>query len=92
MTELRYRRTPRALNRTVGPEVVLAAADREGFDVLPGTAAAVWILLDEPATLVTVAEKLSALYDTTADRIAADVAPLLDELVDRGWLEQLDAD
>ena len=90
MSETRYRRAPRALHRTVGHEVLLAAADRDGIDVLPGTAATLWILLDQPASRETLTEELAAIYATPAHRVSADVTPLLDELVRRGWLEQFD--
>jgi Coenzyme PQQ synthesis protein D (PqqD) len=74
----------------VGDEVLLAAADRDGVDVLPGTAATLWILLDQSASLETLTEELAAVYETPSHRVSIDVAPLLDELVRRGWLEQLD--
>jgi hypothetical protein len=90
LSETRYRRAPRALHRTVGHEVLLAAADRDGVDVLPGTAATLWVLLDQPASLGTLTAELAAIYKTPAHRVSTDVAPLLDELVRRGWLEQLD--
>jgi hypothetical protein len=92
MSGSRYRRSPEALFRTAGREVLLASADREGFDVLPDTAAAVWVLLDEPASVASLSDELAALYGMPADRIASDVRPLLDELVRRGWLDRVDAD
>jgi Coenzyme PQQ synthesis protein D (PqqD) len=58
--------------------------------MLPGTAATLWILLDKPATLEALSEELAAIYETPTHRVTADVAPLLDELVGRGWLELLD--
>jgi hypothetical protein len=92
MTGQRYRRSPAALHRTVGHEVLLAEADRDGFDVLPGTAASVWTLLEEPATLPELSHELARTYGTPVERIATDVEPLLDELVRRGWLERIDDD
>jgi hypothetical protein len=92
MTGQRYRRSPAALHRTVGQEVLLAGTDRDGFDVLPDTAAAVWTLLDEPATLPGLSDELARTYGTPVQRIAADVGPLLDELVRRSWLERIDED
>jgi hypothetical protein len=92
MTGQRYRRSSAALHRTVGHEVLLAGADREGFDALPGTAASVWTLLEEPATLPELSDELARTYGRPVERIAADVEPLLDELVRRGWLERIDED
>jgi type IV secretory pathway TrbD component len=92
MTGQRYRRSPAALHRTVGHEVLLAGADRESFDVLPGTAASVWTLLEKSATLPELSDELARTYGTPVERIVADVAPLLDELVRRGWLERIDED
>lgn len=90
MRGIRYRRAPQALHRIVGNEVLLAAADRESVDVLPGTAATLWLLLDRPASLESLSEELASIYETPVHRVTADVEPLLDELIGRGWLELLD--
>jgi Coenzyme PQQ synthesis protein D (PqqD) len=90
MNEIRYCRAPKALHRAVGHEVLLAAEDRDGVEMLPGTAATLWMLLDRPASLGSLTEELSSIYETPARRVSADIAPLLDELVGRGWLELID--
>jgi Coenzyme PQQ synthesis protein D (PqqD) len=90
MREIRYRRAPKALHRSAGHEVLLAAADRDVIDLLPGAAATLWSLLDRPASLETLTEELSFIYETPVQRVTADVAPLLDELVRREWLELVD--
>jgi hypothetical protein len=89
MTEQRYRRSPAALSRTVGSEVLLASTDRESFDVLPGTAATIWALLGEPTSTRELADELASLYDVPAERAAADMGSLLEELLERGWVERI---
>jgi hypothetical protein len=89
MSEPRYRRSAAALTRTVGSEVLLASPRHDAVDVLPGTAAAVWELLNEPASAPELSRELSSLFGVGAERVAEDIAPLLEELVERGWLERV---
>jgi coenzyme PQQ synthesis protein D (PqqD) len=91
MSDPRFRRSPAALFRTAGSEVLLASADRDGVDLLPGTAAAVWLLLEEPASLAHLSEDLAELYAMPVERVVEDVEPLVDELTRRGWVERVDA-
>ena len=88
MTEVRYLRSPAALTRSVGDQVLLASADRDEVDVLSGTASVVWRLLEEPRTLGGLVEMLSAAYRAPRDVIGVDVRALLEDLVGRGWLER----
>ena len=70
---------------TIDGVVVLVPSADEPV-VLGGPAAAVWHLLEHPTSLGVLCQRLTALYDVSASRIVADVAPLLDELDGRGVL------
>jgi hypothetical protein len=88
----RLTRSPSALFREVGEEVLLADVAGEGFDALSGAATAVWALL---AGLRTRAELVAALadrYGVSEESIEADVNRLLDELHRRGWIQEVPAD
>jgi len=87
----RFVRSPGALSRRVGGEVLLAAPGRGDIDRLSDSAGAVWSLLDEPRTMPGVVGSLSEAYGIAPERIAADVEALVDDLVRRGWVEEIAA-
>lgn len=89
MTEARFVRSPRALFRSVGAEVLVTAPDREDVDRLSPTAGAVWSLLGEPRTLSTLVDDLADAFGAPRERIAADVRVLVTDLVRRGWVEEV---
>jgi hypothetical protein len=82
----RLHRAQEALFRSAGGDVYLAAADREGFDRLSGSAATAWMLLDEAPTFAELVRELAGLHDATAEEIEPEIRSLLDELVRRGWV------
>ena len=58
--------------------------------VLQGSAGVLWDLLAEPVTLERLSEQLAARYgDVEASQVAADVAPVLHQLVDVGVIDEL---
>jgi hypothetical protein len=71
----------RVLVRRVGDLTDEGCADLIGF------AAAVWVALDEPASL---AELGARLADADIDSIDADLVDAVAALVERGWTEQID--
>ncbi|HEX4865445.1 MAG TPA: PqqD family protein [Acidimicrobiales bacterium] len=78
----RWVRSPETLWRCAGGTLVLLP---QGDDdrtpvVVSGSAALVWELLATPITLPELASRLSQLCDTSAQVIASDLAPLLDQL------------
>jgi hypothetical protein len=89
MTEPRYRRSPRALHRVVGEEVLLASPDREGIDILTGPAAAVWRSLEDVTSARELADSLGATLRVPSSEVLSGIEPLLDTLSQRGWVEVL---
>lgn len=86
----RYRRSPTVLARSVGDEVVLARADGDGFEVLEGTAGAVWAVLEEPVTTDEIVSALSRAFEAPREVIENDVDALLRELTARGMIQAID--
>ena len=60
-----------------------------GDDVvkLAGTGAALWAELDEPIRFHAVCAALARTHDANAERIASDLAPVIDELADKAVVQ-----
>jgi hypothetical protein len=69
-------------------ELVLLGPASERYVGLDPVAADVWAALETPRTLADLAAVLAAQYDAPPERIAADIAPMLAQLVDEGLLER----
>ncbi len=48
----------------------------------------IWELLEEPATVAQLVQKLTAEYDVSAEQCRADIAPFLQTLLERGLIEE----
>lgn len=92
MYESLFQHSREALHRRVGNDVILARPDREDFDVLSSTAAATWELLETPRTASDLLNLLGSTYGVPPEAIAADVGALLDDLLRRGWIEEVHDD
>ena len=57
---------------------------------LAGTGRALWAVLDEPAAFDEVCARLAADHDADVVAIAADLEPVIDDLVARGMVERID--
>jgi hypothetical protein len=57
---------------------------------LAGTGRALWALLDEPASFDELCARLAADHDVEVEVVAADLAPVIDDLVAEGVLERID--
>lgn len=80
----RYGRAADVLWRRAGGLVLLLPLEAEDVFQLGGTGPAVWDVLAEPRTVAEAAAVLAARYAVPAARIAADIEPVLDDLVRRG--------
>lgn len=69
-------------------ELVLLGPDSERYVGLDPVAADVWAALEVPRNLADLAAALAEQYNAPPERIAADIAPMLDQLVDEGLLER----
>ena len=85
-----FRRSPDALHRRVGGDVILATPHREDFDSLSSTASAAWELLDSPKGLDQLVNELALEYQMQPHAIVSDVAALLLDLLRRGWIEEVE--
>jgi coenzyme PQQ synthesis protein D (PqqD) len=84
-----FRRSPSALTRSVAGEILIATPQNETVDILAGTAAHVWSLLDRPRSVAELGRMLAASYGSTRKAIAKDVEGLLQELVKHGSVEEV---
>lgn len=91
-THIRFQRSPDALYRRVGEEILLAKPELDDFDALSTTAAATWELLQNPRTLSDVVQLLAAAYAVSPQLISSEVEALLRDLLRRGWIEEADGD
>jgi hypothetical protein len=58
----------------------------QDFVTLTATGCDLWAALEEPGSVGQLAERLAALYGAAVEQIAADIAPVIEELVRRGAL------
>jgi hypothetical protein len=84
-----FRRSPEALYRRVGGDIILATPQRQDFDSLSGTASATWELLDSPKKLDELVKQLAIEYRMQPHSIVSDVAALLLDLLRKGWIEEV---
>jgi hypothetical protein len=84
------RRSPRALWRSVGAEVLLTAREREDFDHLSETAGIVWQILEVPMALENLVQALGDVYGLPPGDIFDDVRRLVRDLRESGWIEAAD--
>lgn len=85
-----FRRSPDALHRRVGGDVILAAPHREDFDSLSSTASAAWELLETPMDLDELVNELALAYRMQPHAIVSDVAALVLDLLRRGWIKEVE--
>ena len=67
--------------------MVLLPVDGHQVFTLEGSGVDLWQLLSEPIGLDEAASALAATYGTTSDEVAADIAPVLEELSRRDVIE-----
>jgi hypothetical protein len=70
---MRYRRAPEVLSRTVGAEILLAVAERDGVQQLSGTGRAVWERLDVARSVPELVTLLADVYRGGTAVVADDV-------------------
>jgi hypothetical protein len=80
-------RQDEVLWRRSGDAVVLLPAGAQQVLTLEGSGVHLWHLLAEPIALDEAAATLAEAYGTTPDRVAADIAPVLDDLSRRNAVE-----
>ncbi len=74
-----YRRGDVLWRRTYDRVVMLLPTSGE-FVTLKATGCDLWAALEEPGSLGELAERLAAAYDAPIERIASDIAPVIEEL------------
>jgi Coenzyme PQQ synthesis protein D (PqqD) len=82
-------RSPHVLIRSFAGETLVAASEAGDVDRFTASAAAVWDLLEEPRTFDDLVSLLSRAYHVPAEVVAPDVARLVRELIERGWVREI---
>ena len=89
---IRVRRSPVAISRRVGTDVLVTTLGDEDVHELSGGASAVWADLDVPRTQAELVERLAAEHDVAPGDIAADVAVCIGTLTGIGVVEEVGDD
>ena len=83
-----FKKSPRALSRVVGDEVLIAVPQDRQVLSLSSTGRAIWELLDSPITIPELVLRLARLYECQEDSIAPDVNAFLNQLLERRAVER----
>jgi hypothetical protein len=89
MTDTLLIRVSDVLTRSFAGEVLLASSAGGDIDRLEGSAAVVWDLLEDPRTLADLIARLGHVYREPNEEIRSDLEPLLRDLVERGWVYEI---
>jgi hypothetical protein len=84
------RRTGSNVWSRLGEEVVILDLESSAYLGLDDVAATIWELLERPMRVDEIESRLIELYDVDPDRLRADLAAFVSELLERGLVE-LDA-
>lgn len=87
MKEACYKRSDKAMFASVGSDIVALHLENGFCFGMVNVGAAVWDLLEEPATLGQITERLVQEYDVEPETCRAEVAQFLDELQNEGLVE-----
>jgi len=75
--------------RKVGSDFMLAPLGTDRIEVLSGSGAVIWELLEEPATEAELVDALAESYEVPRDQIAGDTRALLLVLLQAGVVEEV---
>jgi hypothetical protein len=78
-----YRRGDVLWRRTYDRVVLLLPTSGE-FVTLQATGCDLWAALEEPGSLGELAQRLAGVYGASAEQIASDIAPIIEDLGRRG--------
>lgn len=84
----RVRRSPGAISRRVGTDVLVTTLGDQDVHELSGGASAVWAALDVPRTRAELVDRLAAEHDVESSDIEQDVAACLGTLRELGVVEE----
>lgn len=86
----RLRRSPRALWRDVGPDVLLVAPPAVTVHELSGGASAAWRAIGSPLRLSELVDRLATEHGVGSDRIHDEVERCVEHLIGLGAAEVID--
>ena len=86
-----YRRSPAALSRAVGTEILACLPEWDEVDLLSASGGAIWRGLAEPRTLAELTAAVANEYALRPTDVRGDVRGFVDLLVMRGLVERMPA-
>lgn len=86
-SQTRIKRTNKALASEIDDEVVMFDADAGKYYGLNSVAAAVWNMLEEPASIEEICDQLTREYDVEKETCMDEVLGFLPELQKKGLIE-----
>jgi len=86
-----YRRVTQVLWRRTADRVMLLPVPEGELISLSGTGVVLWDLLAAPASEQDLASTLAQVFGEAPERVAADIRPVLDDLVERRLIETVEA-
>lgn len=86
---IRFRRSPEALSRRVGTDVLVTVPGQAEVQELSGGAHAVWADLATPRTLSELVDRLATEHDVEPDDIAGEVRACVGRLRILGVVEEM---
>jgi hypothetical protein len=81
-----YRRSDALWRRTVDRVLILLPTSGH-FLVLKGTGCDLWSALEQPGSVGQLAKRLSERYGVSAEQVAVDIAPFIEELARYGAVD-----
>ncbi|MEQ8841211.1 MAG: PqqD family protein [Acidimicrobiales bacterium] len=87
--EGRILRRAEVLWRSTLDGVLIRPPGADEVTKLAGTGGALWTALEEPSSFDDVCSALAQMHDAEVGTVAADLAPVIDDLVERGVVEQV---
>ena len=91
MNPSRVARSPTALWRRVGADVLFTRRGMDGFDEVNESAGEIWRLLGTPMSEDEIVTHLSRRFSEPVGRLADDVERLIGDLRTRGYVRFVDA-
>ena len=87
----RIQQSQRVLSNSIDSETVLLNIQKSSYYGLDSIASRIWAIVAKPVQLEDLIQTLLEEYDVGRDACITDVLPFLQDLVDEGLIERIDA-
>ena len=87
----RIQQSQRVLSNSIDSETVLLNIQKSSYYGLDSIASRIWAIVAKPVQLEDLIQTLLEEYDVSRDACITDVLPFLQNLLDEGLIERIDA-